>query len=157
MGLFSPDSSYVVYWAKQDHADRMELYRVAVARDSDGDSWPVECDQAPDDPTSWEPPSEVRDLMLARSGSVAQLYWSAPESFGGIAVSYTILRSEDHAAFRAGSTNPIGCLPDSDPDDLSGEDEQIPAAAFYYLIRADHGLSGKVGPARERAEAWSCP
>ena len=30
-------------------------------------------------------------------------------------------------------------------------------SVFYYLVRADHGLKGKVGPDRERGEEWSCP
>jgi Tol biopolymer transport system component len=157
MGTFSPDSSYVVYWAQRDFVDRMELFRVALELDSDGDSRPAACDQAPYDPASWEPASEVRDLMLSRTGSVAQLYWNAPESPGGLAVSYTILRGEDAAAFRAGSTAPITCLPDGDPDDLAGEDSDTPSDVFYYLIRADNGLSGMVGEERERGETWSCP
>lgn len=157
MGTFSPDSSYVVYWAHQNDAARMELFRVAVELDSDGDTWPTACDQAPEDPASWSPASEVRDLILSRSGSVANLSWSAPESPGGTAVSYAILRSEDPASFRTGSSQTIECLPDGDPTNLVGQDGEVPATAFYYLIRADHGLKGDVGPDRERGETWSCP
>ena len=135
----------------------IKKWGVPVLIDSDGDTYPAECDQAPDDPASWSPPSEARNLILSRIASVAQLAWSAPESLGGLTVSYTILRSEDPAAFLIGSTATIDCLPDSDPNDLSAEDEEIPAAAFYYLVRADHGLEGMVGPNRERGETWSCP
>jgi hypothetical protein len=134
----------------------MELFRVAIELDGDGDNFPTACDQAPDDPASWSPPSEVRDLMLSRTGSVAGLFWTEPESLGGLTVTYTILRSGDPSAFRAGSAHSIDCLPDDDPDDLFGEDGTLPAIVFYYLVRADHGLEGEVGPDRERAEGWVC-
>jgi hypothetical protein len=157
MGTFSPDSSYVVYWAHRNDPARMELFRVALELDGDGDTFPTACDLAPEDPESWQPASEVRDLILSRAGSVAQLSWSSPDFLGGLAVSYAILRSEEPAAFRTGSTQAIDCLFDSDPDDLSGEDGQVPEVAYYYLVRADHGLKGEVGPDRERGETWSCP
>jgi hypothetical protein len=157
MGTFSPDSSYVVYWAQENFADRMELFRVALELDSDGDARPAACDQAPGDPSSWDQPTEVRDLRIDRSGAVAHLTWSAPESLGGLAVSYALLRSDDPAAFRTGEGSPIECLPDGVPDDLAGEDPDIPASVYYYLARADHGLNGKVGPDRERGEIWDCP
>jgi hypothetical protein len=157
MGSFSPDSSYVVYWAYRNQIDRMELYRVALELDGDGDAHPTACDQAPEDPSSWSPASEVRDLVLYKTGMVANLSWSEPESLGGLAVSYAILRSEDPASFLGGAAQTIDCLADGDPDDLFGEDGAIPAALFHYLIRADHGLKGMVGPDRERAEGWDCP
>jgi hypothetical protein len=47
----SPDSTYVVYSAKQD--DKNELFRAAIEVDSDGDGYPAECDSDPDDPEVW--------------------------------------------------------------------------------------------------------
>ncbi len=47
----SPDSTYVVYPAKQ--GDKFELFRAAIEIDADGDGYPTACDSDPDDPEVW--------------------------------------------------------------------------------------------------------
>jgi hypothetical protein len=120
------------------------LNRLSVASDTDGDGVTNAADCAPSDASAWALPSDVADLALDRAGST-RLTWSAPQSVGGSAFRYDVLRSGDPASFAAAS-----CVA-SDQTLRVATDSTTPApsSSFFYLVRTENACGGTMGAASD--------
>ena len=83
------------------------------------------------------------------------LQWTAPASPGGTLPLYDTVRSVTAAGFSGGS-----CVETRDGSDATSTDPAVPAAAFFYLVRAENscgvGSAGRTSSNVERTVA-SCP
>jgi hypothetical protein len=111
--------------------------------DNDLDAVAV-CDDCNDsDASVWEPPGEVPQLTLSKSGGGAILDWVPPLDPGANLLTYGTLRSGSPDDFLLGGS----CLADVDPSDLTNVDNKVPAVGslYQYLIRATNGCPGVDG------------
>ena len=155
-GVIAPDGSFVVYRGAPG-AGPIELYRVRLTTDGDGDSVILSCDCDSGDGGVWTLPGEVRNLVLDRSGTTALLSFSAPEAPGAASWVYDTLKVDEKDGFTAGSSAEITCL-ESDGSDTQAADPEIPASLFFYLVRAENACGlGTAGSGHEAADAASCP
>jgi hypothetical protein len=112
---------------------------VGTPPDADSDGVPDESDCAPGDPTTWAIPGEATGLIVAGEPDATSLQWSAPADPGGTAVVYDVLRSDTAMDF----TTPA-CLA-RDLATISAADPDLPAAAFYYLVRSRNACGVNAG------------
>jgi len=134
-----------------------ELWAMPLVVDADSDGVPDGLDCAPLDAGVWAVPGEVRGLQLARGGSGTDLQWSAPAAPGAIAPAYDVVRASSPGGFLAGDAT---CVESQDASNTTATDPTLPAAGFYYLVRATSscggGTLGLTSAGAERA-ARSCP
>jgi len=122
-----------------------------LTADSDGDGGDNLTDCRPTDASLWAAPGAVDDLRLDKIET--ELKWSAPASPGALALVYDLIRSESPENFSGAICLASGAAlaPISDGD--------LPAQAFYYLVRArnDCGSALGVGSGGATRSAASCP
>jgi Tol biopolymer transport system component len=157
----TPDGLHALYRADQQTGGQIELYAALLDTDGDGDGAFDRCDCDVGDAGLQGRPGEVVGLDLSHTGGVTGttvLEWSEPLYHGGDALFYDTMRTAQKDGFGIGSGAPIVCLESDDGSDREAEDDEPPAAVFYYLVRAENGCgAGSVGPEREAGEAQSCP
>jgi hypothetical protein len=126
----------------------------AAAGDADGVPDAEDC--AAEDPDVWSVPGEVPALSAARTGSTVELTWGEPAAAGGTAPAYDVVRSASPDDFQAASST---CIESGDTDRVAA-DGDLPAEAFFYLVRAVNpcgaGTSGVDSAGAERA-VRTCP
>jgi hypothetical protein len=117
-------------------ADReIEIVQFGPDGDLDGVDDGVDC--APGDGQLWSAPGAVADLMA--SGSVlTDFSWTDPSNPGATVPTYDLLR-----AVSPEMTSP-DCL-QTDATETVVTDGSIPAAAYYYLVRARSGCGENAG------------
>ncbi|HKQ96524.1 MAG TPA: hypothetical protein VJV75_01485, partial [Candidatus Polarisedimenticolia bacterium] len=120
-------------------------YLLSIARnghvggDGDGDGHADSGDCAPADPAAWAVPGEATGLVLQTGGPATLLTWSPPVASGGSSIRYDLLRST-----RADDFSAATCLL-SNATVTSTTDPELPASAFFYLVRAGNPCGGNLG------------
>lgn len=152
VGLSTGSSFQASLWG------RFVLPHDGVDTDGDGLSDAADCD--PTSADAWARPGEAGGLMLdqvAGPGSATRLQWQAPAAFGGVTVSYDVLRSDLPWYFGWGS---VACLETNDAADRQAIDAAPPAPIWYYLVRASNACGeGSLGadPAGTPRPGVTCP
>jgi hypothetical protein len=107
--------------------------------DSDGDGVVNSDDCSPLDPTVWDTPGEVTDLVLTHTAGVTTLSWVAPLT-GGTAASmrYDTLRSTSASNFNSLVTTV--CVETDDGPNVTATHAIDPAnkEAYYFQVRAEN-------------------
>lgn len=91
---------------------------------------PTDCNDA--DRSTWEAPSEARELHFTDSTTLA---WSAPLDLGASSVIYDLIRSESATDFLEQATCAASDSPEAGAADWT---VPSPGRAFYYLARAEN-------------------
>jgi hypothetical protein len=112
----------------------------AWAADGDGDGVPDGSDCRPVDATTWTAPTEAKALALA-GGASTTFQWSAPDSPGGTALLYDVIRSTSPSNFGSAT-----CLVSNTASTAPVvTDPAVPAAVFYYLVRSKTACGSTLG------------
>ena len=122
--------------------------------DADNDGMTDGADCAAADPTAWQPPSTVVDLLLSNGGATT-LDWSAPARPGTAAPRYDLLRATSPTGFQAAT-----CLV-SNTTSRNATDPQVPepGVVFHYLIRTRNACGVNLGASSDGTprQGVSCP
>jgi len=119
--------------------------------DLDGVSDAQDC--APNDGTSWAIPGEALGFVFPVPSNKTSMQWSAPGVPGGTVVYYDLVRSAI-----AGNFATPTCLV-THASATTGSDAQVPAGAFFYLVRSENACGGNLGTRSNGTPrtAGSCP
>ena len=104
--------------------------------DNDGTTNAYDC--KPLDNSVWSLPGPAQSLLLTGDATTT-LAWAAPSVPGGNAVVYDVLRSTNPSGFSAAT-----CIL-ANGSGLTTQDSAIPAACYYYLVRAENGCGSNLG------------
>jgi hypothetical protein len=121
--------------------------------DGDGDGVPDAQDCAPNDGTSWAIPGEATGFVFPLPANKTSVQWTAPGIPGGTVVYYDLVRSTLAANFATSA-----CVV-THASATTGSDAQVPAGAFYYLVRSENACGGNLGNRSNGTPrtAGSCP
>jgi uncharacterized repeat protein (TIGR01451 family) len=112
---------------------------VGAPADTDGDGVPDAEDCAPADPAAWAVPGEAAGLVFPGGAGGTLLNWASPDSPGGSAVFYDLLRSAAADDFSAPTCVAKGITA------TTASDPTTPPAALFYLVRAKNVCGGNLG------------
>ncbi len=112
--------------------------------DADGDEVANLDDCAPVDGSTWSAPEAVTTLRLGPADT--RLAWSAPANAGAVTPTYDVLRTTGPNGFASAA-----CLA-SGTSSTSADDPDVPAVAFYYLIRIRNACGTAVGTRSDGTE-----
>jgi len=110
--------------------------------DADGDGAGNLTDCRPVDASAWQVPQPATALSLWPNPLGTGLFWSAPSIPGGV-LRYDVLRAAAPDDFSAAT-----CLA-SDAAATAALEPLEPAAAYYYLVRAENACGGNLGAASD--------